>query len=238
MKKLFFCVIIGLNCLPHCTEDLTPPAGNNQVLITTNALSAITSSSVLYDVTVVADGGSAITERGIVAGIVSSPNISSNLKKVKGSGLGRFSDTIGGLSANTVYYLRSYAINKLGTVYGDQQSFMTLLRPPALTSPANGAQATCCTISFQWTSVANANQYEIEIAKSNSFSSSAFSISNCTGTATLQYTSVNKATVTNTNFCVRSGTAINNGTWYWRVRARSTANFSPWTTPRIFSYVY
>lgn len=238
MKKLYYYVIIGLNCLPHCTEDLTPPSGNNQVRITTNGLSTITSSSVLFDATVVADGGNAIMERGIVAGTSSNPTTTTKFKRIKGSGLGRFFDTLGGLSANTVYYLRPYATNSLGTVYGDQQSFMTLLTPPTLTSPTNGAQTGCCTVSFQWTSVANANQYDIQIARNNSFTSSAFTITICTGATTLQYNSVNEATVNTNSFCARAGTAVNNGIWYWRVRARKTGNFSPWTTPRTFNYVY
>jgi hypothetical protein len=237
MKKVLFHVIVWMNCFISCTEDLTPPAATNQVRITMDPLTTITNTSVRFDATVVADGGNAITQRGIVVGTSSNPTVN-NQKKIMGAGLGRFSDTIAGLNTNTVYYLRPYATNSLGTVYGDQVSFRTLLNTPALSNPANGAQESCCTVFFQWTSVFGATQYEIEIARNTLFNGSVYAITICTGTTTLQYSSVNKATVNPTSFCVRAGTAINNGTWYWRVRARNTTTLSGWSSVRTFNYVY
>ena len=42
-----------------------------------------------------------------------------------GNGTGSFSNTVTGLTANTTYYIRSYAINSQGTAYGDQILFTT-----------------------------------------------------------------------------------------------------------------
>jgi hypothetical protein len=43
-----------------------------------------------------------------------------------GSGTGPFVSDLTGLTANTLYYVRSYAINSMGTAYGNQVSFTTL----------------------------------------------------------------------------------------------------------------
>ena len=46
---------------------------------------------------------------------------------VSGTETGYFSVAITGLTANTTYYARAYAINAAGVAYGNQVSFTTLL---------------------------------------------------------------------------------------------------------------
>jgi hypothetical protein len=237
MKKVLMCLVICICCFITCTKDKVAPDATNEVVITFNQLSSITNTIVQFDVTIESDGGNPITERGVVVDKYSLPTIK-DLKDMQGSGLGRFIDTIGNLLPNTVYYMRPFATNSLGTVYGEEQTFMTLLTTPVLQSPANGAQQRCCSVSFQWTNIAGATQYDIEIARNAAFSGSAISIPNCTGSTSLQYNSVNRALTNSYSFCVRAGTATNNGTWYWRVRARNTTNFSSWSSTRTFNYLY
>jgi hypothetical protein len=43
-----------------------------------------------------------------------------------GSGIGSFMSNLIGLSSKTTYYVRAYATNSVGTVYGNQVSFITL----------------------------------------------------------------------------------------------------------------
>ena len=65
------------------------------------------------------DGGSPVTERGIVysPGATPPPTIA-NLKVPMGAGLGSFAGTIGGLLPNRTYTARAYATNAVGTGYG------------------------------------------------------------------------------------------------------------------------
>lgn len=92
--------------------------------VSTNTISNITSSSATAGGNVSSDGGASVTERGVVFATTSNPTIANN-KVVSGSGTGSFSANLSGLSANTTYYVRAYAINSAGTSYGSQQSFTT-----------------------------------------------------------------------------------------------------------------
>ena len=53
-----------------------------------------------------------------------------------GNGTGTFSSSITNLSASSTYYVRAYAQNEAGTVYGNEKSFTTLSAPPP-TGPCN-----------------------------------------------------------------------------------------------------
>lgn len=64
------------------------------------------------------DGGAPITERGFFISQNSDPT-SSDLKFTAGSGSGDFNAEITGLSPDTEYYIRAYAINKFGIWYGE-----------------------------------------------------------------------------------------------------------------------
>jgi fibronectin-binding autotransporter adhesin len=66
---------------------------------------------------VTSDGGSPITERGVVYSIGALPTILDS--KLTSSGtLGTFNSTITGLTPGTIYYARAYATNAVGTGYG------------------------------------------------------------------------------------------------------------------------
>jgi len=72
--------------------------------------------------TVTDDGSATVTERGIVYSSDSEyPAIGETgvVKVAIGSGTGSFSQDISGLTPNKTYYVRAYATNKQGTVYGD-----------------------------------------------------------------------------------------------------------------------
>lgn len=74
------------------------------------------------------NGGSEITERGIVYSESSNPT-TSNFKISSSGTKGEFTVNLTGLKSNSTYYARSYAINWVGTSYGNQVSFTTLLPP-------------------------------------------------------------------------------------------------------------
>ena len=70
------------------------------------------------------DGGSPVTLRGVCWSTSRNPT-TANLKTTDGTGTGVFTSNLTGLTANTTYYLRAYAINSVGTGYGSEISFIT-----------------------------------------------------------------------------------------------------------------
>jgi hypothetical protein len=72
-----------------------------------------------------ADGGANITQRGICWNTSPSPTTSNNVQTVAGT-TGTFSTTITGLEESTLYYVRAFAINAIGTSYGNEVNFTTL----------------------------------------------------------------------------------------------------------------
>ncbi len=94
--------------------------------VTTNSVSNITTTSAESGGNVIDEGASAVTERGIVWSTSADPTTSTGTKITDSStGTGSYSATITGLSAQTVYHVRAYAINGSGTSYGNDVEFMT-----------------------------------------------------------------------------------------------------------------
>lgn len=85
------------------------------------------------------EGGSSVTERGVVYSVKATnadPKIGGDgvTKDDNGTGTGEFSESISGLTENTEYSFRAYAINSSGTVYGEVKTFTTLaLIAPTIT---------------------------------------------------------------------------------------------------------
>jgi hypothetical protein len=98
--------------------------GQAPAVASTIAASNISKTSVTSGGNITNDNGLAITARGVCWSISSSPT-TANSKTIESGTTGSFTSNITGLNANTVYYLRAYAINAGGTNYGDQVSVRT-----------------------------------------------------------------------------------------------------------------
>lgn len=110
------------------TEALVLPDVN------TAEVTAVTYTSALSGGNATADGGSAITSRGVCWSTSSNPTIL-NSKTSDGSGGGEFVSTLNGLTAGTDYYLRAYVTNSVGTAYGSEVQFRTYDSPELSTGP-------------------------------------------------------------------------------------------------------
>ena len=97
--------------------------------VTTSAATSIGLNSAVSGGNVTSDGGASVTARGVCWSTASNPtNMGSHT--TDGSGAGVFVSNITGLAMNTLYYIRAYATNIVGTAYGTELSFTTLSPPP------------------------------------------------------------------------------------------------------------
>jgi hypothetical protein len=119
------------------TTDLVPP------VVTTLAASSIFTNTIMVSGNV---SGDAITEKGIVWALTVNPSISNN-KIAAGNGSGNFSQLITNLPQGSNIYLRAYAINAWGIVYGDTVRMVT---PTTILSllPSSVIKTNAATVQF------------------------------------------------------------------------------------------
>lgn len=94
--------------------------------VTLSPISNISRNSATGTADVALDGGSAVTARGIVWSIYTSPSLDKfDGKTEDGTGTGGFTSGLTGLISGTTYYVRAYAVNSVGTSYSSEVSFQT-----------------------------------------------------------------------------------------------------------------
>lgn len=106
--------------------------------------SAVTTTTATAGGTVAADGGSSVTAYGVAYGIDPEPTIAST-HTTDGAGLGSFTSPLTGLHPGTTYYVRAYATNGQGTMYGEQYPFATVAVPLAA-EPTVSSQLTASNV--------------------------------------------------------------------------------------------
>ena len=101
--------------------------GNNAVepTVTTTAITSITQTSAASGGNVTDDGGEPVTASGVCWNTTGTPTTSDSFT-TDGTGTGTFTSSLTGLSLNTIYHVRAYATNVVGTSYGNELSFTTL----------------------------------------------------------------------------------------------------------------
>ena len=108
---------------------VTPTGGGSELaIVSTDVPVSITINSATVGGNVTDNGGHTVTERGIVWSTSINPTTSNNKLQI-GTGNGTFTSTLSGLSENTTYHVRAYAINSEGTSYGSNKQFTTLSAP-------------------------------------------------------------------------------------------------------------
>ena len=95
--------------------------------LTTTAITSIAQTTAVSGGNITADNGGSVTARGVCWGTVTNPTIALSTKTTEGTGTGAFTSTLSGLQPGTTYYVRAYATNNIGTGYGDNISFTTLI---------------------------------------------------------------------------------------------------------------
>jgi pectate lyase len=92
-------------------------------VVTTEPVNTVFSYKAVGGLTVTNDGN-AMTVSGLCWNTTGSPTIA-NSKTIAGNGTGTFPATMTGLTENFKYFVRAYATNSVGTVYGQEVTFST-----------------------------------------------------------------------------------------------------------------
>ena len=90
--------------------------------VTTQTVTDITTTTATGNGNVVSDGGNAITERGVCWSTSINPTTSDS-KATSAGTTGSYTASITGLTNGTLYHVRAYAINAIGTSYGEDITF-------------------------------------------------------------------------------------------------------------------
>ena len=101
--------------------------------VQTANIEAIAGNTAASGGTVTDVGGSAVVRRGVCWSVLQLPTVD-DPHTTDGRGPGDFTSQMTGLSLNTVYYVRAYATNSVGTAYGEQLEFRTADGLPTLTT--------------------------------------------------------------------------------------------------------
>jgi uncharacterized protein (TIGR02145 family) len=109
--------------------------------LTTDAANSITPTTAVSGGAISADGGASVTARGVCWGSTANPTTSDN-KTTDGTGTGAFTSNLTGLEPGTIYHIRAYATNSVGTGYGNDLTFTSASTTASLSTTAISAITT------------------------------------------------------------------------------------------------
>lgn len=107
------------------SDELTFKYDNQLPIVSTQPVTDIGATTAVLHGSIESKGIPAYTERGFVySNTITNPMIETEEKiVVNGIGIGEFSANLSDLDCNVTYYVRAYATNSEGTVYGETVSF-------------------------------------------------------------------------------------------------------------------
>lgn len=184
--------------------------------LTTNIATNITSNSATLGGNITSDGNATVTERGVCYSISPNPT-TANTKLVIGSGTGSFTQSASGLTSNTTYYMRAYAINSQGTAYGNEVNFKTnieLSLATLTTSAPTNITTTGATLGGNITSDGNATVTERGICYSTSPNPTTANTKLLIGSGTGSFSQAVTGLTANTTYYVRAYAINSQGTAY------------------------
>lgn len=184
--------------------------------LTTNSISSITSNKATCGGNISSSGGGTVNARGVCWSTSSNPTINLPTKTVDGSSAGSFSSTITGLLPETTYYVRAYATNEKGTVYGVQLTFTTLpiSIPIIITASATSITTTTATSGGNITDDGGATVTARGICWSTTSNPTIANSRTSAGTGTGAFTSSITGLTANTTYYMRAYASYSLGTAY------------------------
>lgn len=107
---------------PLDANGMPNPVGSSSPTVTTTAASSITTTTASAGGNVTSDGGASVTSRGTCYSTSANPTTPCTSD---GTGTGTFASSLSGLSTGTLYHIRAFATNSVGTSYGSDLTFTT-----------------------------------------------------------------------------------------------------------------
>jgi uncharacterized protein (TIGR02145 family) len=200
----------------YTNESLLAQASGQAPTITTSDVTSVTQTSAVCGGNVTSQGSSTVTARGVCWS--NSPNpTTSGSHTTNGSGTGSFTSSINGLIGNTPYYVRAYAVNSVGTSYGDQKTFTTAAStqtPSVTTNTVNDISQTTATCGGNVTSQGSATVTARGVCWSTSQNPTTASSHTSNGSGTGSFTSSITGLTANTPYYVRAYATNSAGTSY------------------------
>jgi uncharacterized protein (TIGR02145 family) len=139
MKRLFTTLGVIAIALSACKKDKTPPT---VPALTTTAITNLSYNTATTGGVITGDGGAAVTESGIVWSKTNNTPTTTDSVKISTTTSGSFISVLNNLEGNTIYYVRAYAKNSVGTGYGNVVSFTTTADTTKVSFTYNGAAVT------------------------------------------------------------------------------------------------
>ena len=186
------------------------------IALSTASISNITSTSAISGGNISSDGGIAVAAKGVCWSMTSNPT-TANTKTSDGTGTGSFTSSITGLNAGTTYYLRSYAINSTGTVYGNEVSFKTnsiLSQATVTTTAASNITTSVATLGGSVTSDGNATVTERGVVYATTPNPTIANTKVAIGTGTGNFTGTISGLTSGMTYYVRAYATNSAGTSY------------------------
>ena len=127
-KSLFVCsiLIVAVTCCKKDKPESSAP------IVSTVGLTAVTDSSVKAGGKIISTGNEEITATGFCWSTLNNTPTIADDTSVSATTSSTFVKELLNLDPSTTYYIRAYAINSLGTGYGDVLSFNTINAVPKI----------------------------------------------------------------------------------------------------------
>ncbi len=126
--------IVGTGSASGASSPITP---STVVAVSTNVITNIASTSATLSGSITSTGGSDASQHGFAYGTVADlSTVIATTTLGSQIGTGTFTSSVTGITPNTTYYVRAYAVNVSGTTTGSIISFLTLPTVPTLTTQA------------------------------------------------------------------------------------------------------
>ncbi len=201
--------------------------------VITNPVGNVTSNSAMCWGRVTNDGGSQVVARGFCWCTQHNPTLD-NDHTTDGNGVGSFVSTITGLNSATVYYIRAYATNEMGTAYGNEVCFGTQVGvtiPIVTTTEVTNITATSATCGGDVTSDGQGTVSARGVCWSTYQNPTTSNSHTTNGTGTGTFTSSITGLTPNTTYYVRAYATNEAGTAYGTQKTFTTN--TDVTTPTV-----
>jgi uncharacterized protein (TIGR02145 family) len=145
IRSCWFCLSIFIGTLIMISNSCKKKEPLTSPILSTVPVTNIAATLASSGGNITSDGGATVTERGVCWSTITGPTTALSTKTTDGPGTGTFTSSITALTARTVYYVKAYATNSVGTNYGNEIIFTTSAPPSTVPGAPTIGMATAGT---------------------------------------------------------------------------------------------